>query len=129
MRKEMMKNPADLCQPLTDVFIRLNNELRLIDSDGCGSTACVAIVRKEGHANVLYVANIGDTRAVLSKSGTAERLSVDDKCDNPDENARVKGSGGIILENRLGGVLAVTRAFGDHALTALGVDPLFALVA
>ena len=79
----MAKNPADLTQPLIDVFLKINNELRLIDSDGCGSTACVAVVRKEGSANVLYVANVGDTRAVLSKSGTAERLSIDDKCDNP----------------------------------------------
>ena len=69
IRKELMKNPADLKQPITDVFNRINNELRLIDSDGCGSTACVAIVRKEGAANVLYVANVGDSRAVLSKSG------------------------------------------------------------
>lgn len=59
--------------------------MRLIDADGCGSTACVVIVRREGVHNVLYVANIGDTRAVLSKSGQAERMSVDDKCDNLDE--------------------------------------------
>ncbi len=65
--------------------IQINDELRLIDADGCGSTACVAIVRREGVHNVLYVANIGDTRAVLSKSGQAERMSVDDKCDNLDE--------------------------------------------
>lgn len=121
IKKELQKNPADLTQPLLDVFAKINNELRLIDSDGCGSTACVSLVRKEGAANVLYVANIGDTRAVLSKSGAAERMSIDDKCDNPEENARVKGGGGIILENRLGGVLAVTRAFGDHALTRVGL--------
>ena len=65
--------------------IQINDELRLIDADGCGSTACVAIVRREGVHNVLYIANIGDTRAVLSKSGQAERMSVDDKCDNLDE--------------------------------------------
>ena len=66
-------------------MFQIDKELRLIDADGCGSTACVAIVRKEGVHSVLYVANIGDTRAVLSKSGTAERLSIDDKCDNIDE--------------------------------------------
>ena len=60
---------------------------------------------------MLYVANVGDTRAVLSKSGTAERLSIDDKCDNPGENARVKGGGGIILDNRLGGVLNCSLPF------------------
>jgi len=64
---------------------QIDNELRLLDSDGCGSTACVAVVRREGVHNVLYVANIGDTRAVLAKNGNAERMSIDHKCDNIDE--------------------------------------------
>ncbi len=95
--------------------------MRLIDSDGCGSTACVAVVRREGLHNILYVANVGDTRAVLSKSGQAERMSIDDKCDNHDEQARIKQSNGLIVMNRVGGVLAVTRAFGDHSLKDSGL--------
>lgn len=90
IRKELQKQPADLCKTLTDVFAKIDRELQLIDSAGCGSTACVAITRKEGSHNVLYVANLGDTRAVLSKGGVAERLSVDDRCDNPDEIQRIK---------------------------------------
>lgn len=70
---------------------------------------------------MLYVANIGDTRAILSKSGTAERLTIDDKCDNQDEVARIKSANGLILQQRVGGVLAVTRAFGDHSLKASGL--------
>jgi serine/threonine protein phosphatase PrpC len=70
---------------LNTVFAKIDNELRLLDSDGCGSTACVAVTRKEGAHQILYVANIGDTRCVLSKGGQAERLSIDDRCDNPDE--------------------------------------------
>lgn len=100
---------------------QIDDELRLIDADGCGSTACVCVVRREGAHNVLYVANIGDTRAILSKSGTAERLSIDDKCDNPDEVARIKSVNGLILQQRVGGVLAVTRAFGDHGLKQSGL--------
>jgi serine/threonine protein phosphatase PrpC len=65
--------------------LQIDKELRLIDADGCGSTACVVVVRKEGVHHVIYVANIGDTRAILSKSGTAERMSIDHKCDNIDE--------------------------------------------
>lgn len=103
------------------MFEKIDNELRLIDSDGCGSTACVVLVRKEGANKVAYCANIGDTRAVLSKSGKADRFSIDDKADNPDEVARVKGGGGIILGERVGGVLAVTRAFGDHSLKKAGL--------
>jgi serine/threonine protein phosphatase PrpC len=85
VRKEMQKGPSDVCSVLTTVFSKIDNELRLVDSDGCGSTACVVIVRKEGSHCILYVANIGDSRCVLSKGGIAERLSVDHRCDNPDE--------------------------------------------
>lgn len=55
----------------------------MLDSDQCGATACVGIVRREGNHNVVYVANAGDTRAVLSKNGTAERLSKDHKASDP----------------------------------------------
>jgi len=79
------------------------------------------MVRREGLHNVLYIANVGDTRAVLSKSGQAERMSVDDKCDNIDEQIRIKQSNGLIVMNRVGGVLAVTRAFGDHSLKDSGL--------
>jgi serine/threonine protein phosphatase PrpC len=52
----------------------------MLDSDGCGSTACVCVVRKEGNHNILYVANVGDTRAVMAKGTQAVRMSTDDNC-------------------------------------------------
>ena len=100
---------------------QIDKELRLIDSDGCGSTATVAVVRKEGGQNFLYVANIGDSRAVLSRNGKAERITVEDRCYNIDEQMRIKSQNGLIVMNRVGGVLAVTRAFGDHALRDSGL--------
>lgn len=70
---------------------------------------------------MLYVANVGDTRAVLSNNGVAERLSVDHKSTNEQEVARIKNGGGLIFGNRVGGQLAITRAFGDHFLKNDGV--------
>ena len=69
----------------------------------------------------MYVANAGDTRAVLSKNGTAERLSKDHKASDPAEIDRVKSAGGKIVDNRVGGGLAITRALGDHAYKSFGV--------
>jgi serine/threonine protein phosphatase PrpC len=51
----------------------------MIDADHCGSTAVVAIIRREA----LYVGNVGDSRAVISKNGVAERLSIDHKASDP----------------------------------------------
>jgi protein phosphatase PTC1 len=70
---------------------------------------------------LIYVANVGDTRAVLSKNGRAERLSYDHKGSDRAEVDRVRSGGGIVIENRVGGSLAVTRAFGDLSLKRDGV--------
>lgn len=51
--------------------------MRLIDADNTGSTACVVVVRLEMGNKVVYIANLGDTRAVMSKNGVAERMSYD----------------------------------------------------
>lgn len=75
---------------------------------------------ESGH-RVLYIANVGDSRAVISRNGVAERMSVDHKGDDPTEMERVKMDGGIVLEGRVGGSLAVSRAFGDYALKNEGV--------
>lgn len=53
--------------------------MRLIDAENTGSTACASVIRVENGHKILYVANVGDTRAVLSKNGLAERLSQDHK--------------------------------------------------
>jgi serine/threonine protein phosphatase PrpC len=124
IRKEMQKGPSDVCTVLSSAFAKIDNELRLLDSEGCGSTACVILVRREGAHSVLYLANIGDTRCVLSKGGSAERLSVDHRCDNQDEIQRIKSAGGMMSDSRVGGVLAVTRAFGDHSLKKAGVSAI-----
>lgn len=93
-----------------------------MDADHTGSTACVAIVRREINHNVLYVANVGDTRATLSKNGQAQRLSIDHKATDPAEIARVKSEGGSIMDNRVAGGLAITRAMGDHSYKTFGVS-------
>jgi len=94
----------------------------LIDSDQTGSTACVALVRVETGRRILYVANLGDTRAVLvSGASTVERLSYDHRATDKAEIERVRRDGGIVIEDRVAGALAVTRAFGDHALKRDGV--------
>jgi protein phosphatase PTC1 len=62
---------------------------------------------------VLYTANVGDARIVLCRSGRALRLSYDHKGSDESEGRRVANAGGLILNNRVNGVLAVTRALGD----------------
>ena len=62
-----------------------------------GSTACVALVFPElvedGSTRVrLYVANAGDSRAVLCRAGAAVELSEDHKPEDPLEKARIQAA-------------------------------------
>lgn len=63
----------------------------------------------------LYCANTGDTRAVLCRGGEAIALSQDHKPTNEAEERRANNAGVKVLGGRVGGVLSLSRAFGDFA--------------
>jgi len=78
--------------------------------------------RLKGNATrqrVLYTANVGDARIILCRAGKALRLSYDHKGSDENEGKRIANAGGLILNNRVNGVLAVTRALGDTYLKEL----------
>ncbi|RYQ93279.1 hypothetical protein Ahy_B09g099545 isoform A [Arachis hypogaea] len=80
-----------------------------------GSTASTAMLLGDR----ILVANVGDSRVVASRAGTAVPLSIDHKPDRSDERQRIEEAGGFIIWAgtwRVGGVLAVSRAFGDKLL-------------
>uniref|UniRef100_J3MEN0 protein-serine/threonine phosphatase n=2 Tax=Oryza brachyantha TaxID=4533 RepID=J3MEN0_ORYBR len=80
-----------------------------------GSTAVTAILV----GNHLYVANVGDSRAVALKAGKAVPLSEDHKPNRKDEQKRIEDAGGIVVLDdtwRVNGLLAMSRAFGNRAL-------------
>ncbi|XP_042504788.1 probable protein phosphatase 2C 52 [Macadamia integrifolia] len=80
-----------------------------------GSTASTAVLV----GNHLYVANVGDSRAVISKAGEAIPLSEDHKPNRSDERKRIESAGGVVMWAgtwRVGGVLAMSRAFGNRLL-------------
>ncbi|KAF8716152.1 hypothetical protein HU200_026428 [Digitaria exilis] len=80
-----------------------------------GSTAVVAVV---GQLRI-FVANCGDSRAVLCRGGVAVPLSTDHKPDRPDELQRVEAAGGRVINwngYRVLGVLATSRSIGDYYL-------------
>ncbi|KAK2748137.1 Protein phosphatase 2C 1 [Myotisia sp. PD_48] len=68
---------------------------------------------------VLYTANVGDARIILCRNGKALRLSYDHKGSDENEGVRITNAGGLILNNRVNGVLAVTRALGDAYMKEL----------
>lgn len=86
-----------------------SNEGLALDSIGC--TANVVIVDED--KKKLYVANAGDSRAVMGKAGKAVPLSFDHKPENQVEIDRIEKAGSTITEGRVDGNLNLTRAIGD----------------
>lgn len=91
----------------------LESEMNTLRDDGSTASAAVFV------GNRLYVANVGDSRAVISKAGQAIPLSDDHKPNRSDERKRIEDAGGVVMWAgtwRVGGVLAMSRAFGNRLL-------------
>jgi len=90
-----------------------------------GSRSSIAIppsVAPFPHATrrVLYTANAGDARAVLSRGGKAVRLTYDHKGSDAQEARRIKEAGGFVMNNRVNGtrrVIVCASLFLDRVLT------------
>eukprot|EP00956_Cyclotella_meneghiniana_P024927 scaffold50956_cov73-Cyclotella_meneghiniana.AAC.5 len=98
-----------------------------------GSTACAVVIHENtttGKRSIIS-ANLGDSRAILSRNGTAIDLTEDHKPNNKLEKERIEALGGSVdwcgeLDNhgepvvdtgvyRINGNLALSRAIGDRS--------------
>ncbi|KAK8793516.1 hypothetical protein WA158_004875 [Blastocystis sp. Blastoise] len=96
-------------------FYIADMQVKQLEKPTEGSTAVVSILKKTDHGLELDIANCGDARAVLCSDGKAIRLSYDHKATDDMEQRRIEDAGGFILRNRVCGILAVSRSFGDYA--------------
>lgn len=108
---------------LHEAIVRTDKDCCSASSSGAGSTAVVALLSDE----MLWVAHCGDSRAVLCRSGgrAVEQLTEDHKPSRRDERDRVLEAGGVVFMHqgclRVMGVLAVTRAIGNHDMRRCGI--------
>lgn len=141
-------SPASLCDVkdvFHNVFVKADELIEEEGSGSAGSTAAVAILRWESndqllalgklesqkpskkfdfvpgpqHKRMLYTANVGDLRIVIYRAGKAYRLTYDHKASDLSEIDRVRNNGGLIVKNRVNGVLAITRSLGDSYIKNL----------
>jgi serine/threonine protein phosphatase PrpC len=109
-----------VCAELVDL-----NEKFVEDTDECvansGSTLCVVVIA----TMTITCFNAGDSRAILVYDDSVELLSVPHSAYAPSEAEleRVSAAGGFIFDDRLCGLLAMTRAFGDAGTPGLTAEP------
>jgi len=114
--EQIMKNLLQTCYTNVDEAMK-----ETVPSAG----ACVvtAAIKRVGEKRILYVANAGDSRAILSRNGVASRLTVDHKpstCLEDVERLATLNPPGFISDDRVNGMLGITRAMGDHNMKRVG---------
>lgn len=108
---DALESGAQVQKALRQTFQTLHREVEMYDFKD-GSAAIVALIQGAS----LYVANSGDSRAVICRSGVAVDLSFDHKPDNEAENKRIRDLGGFVsINKRVSGELALSRSIGDCA--------------
>ncbi len=84
-----------------------------------GATAAIVLIDTV-HGEVLS-ANLGDARSLLNRGAQAVELTKIHQPQMMEERARIEAAGGSVVSNRINGVLAVARAFGDRMFKSTSI--------
>ncbi|XP_065220968.1 protein phosphatase 1B-like [Planococcus citri] len=106
---------SDFTKGIRSGFLHLDDSMRTLPElasgeDKSGSTAVCALVSPQQ----IFVANCGDSRAVICNSGVPTFSTQDHKPVLPGEKERIQRAGGSVMIQRINGSLAVSRALGDY---------------
>nr|CAI5845503.1 unnamed protein product [Callosobruchus analis] len=104
----------DVMKAIHKGFLELDSQMRALPEmtsgeDKSGTTAVCAFVSPK----TIYIANCGDSRAVLCSRGQPVFSTQDHKPGLPSERDRILKAGGSVMIQRVNGSLAVSRALGD----------------
>jgi serine/threonine protein phosphatase PrpC len=107
---ELLDSEEDPISLFKATFHLTNTELEKHTTQG-GTTAVVAYFK----GNDMYIANVGDSRAVLCRNRQAQRITTDHKPDLQLERERIERNGGWVKNGGITGTLTVSRALGDFS--------------
>ena len=115
-KKCLHENPFEYESALKSSFHLMDKEIEKIKANEVGNTGTIVFINNK----VLYCANVGDSSCCLIGK-TAEFISMDHKCSNKIEKKRIEKEGGKIVDDRIEGILAISRGFGDFDLKNKGL--------
>jgi len=110
--EETYKN-EDYEVALKKAFLGTDEDLLADPAHARDTSGCTAVAALLTHDDKIYLANAGDSRAVLGVKGEVKPLSFDHKPTNGVEKRRIMTAGGRVEDGRVNGNLALSRALGD----------------
>lgn len=109
------ERPVDIKDCFEKAFSKLDESVKNNAYDR-GACATTCMIREYKDRTMLHFANIGDTRAILSREGKSFRLTYNHTHRDEEEAARLAACRAYIKSNpRVRRLVTQTRAFGDHA--------------
>ena len=116
-RKCLLESPFDYEGAIKKSFSLMDKEIEQLKAPKVGNTATVVFINNR----LLYCANVGDSScALLGK--TNEFITIEHKCTDKNEMKRIEREGGSVIDDRLGGILMVSRGMGDFDLKTKGLS-------
>jgi serine/threonine protein phosphatase PrpC len=109
-----LKRPGASSSSKSAAQDQVDMHTRMVTSEEMGSTATLVIITPLQ----FYFCNCGDSRAILVSDGMITFRTKDHTPEVASERKRVEESGGRVQDNRVDGLLAVTRALGDFHFKA-----------
>ncbi|XP_046850839.1 integrin-linked kinase-associated serine/threonine phosphatase 2C-like [Xenia sp. Carnegie-2017] len=118
--KEIKRCLIDAYRKTDEEFLQEASKQNPVLKDG--STAVSILVIND----ILYVANLGDSKALLCRSSEEGKHSVlsltkDHSPTQYEERLRIQKAGGNVRDGRVLGILEVSRSFGDGRFKGCGV--------
>ncbi len=102
IKEEFLKTGQDIQD-----LIEKSNQKKYFD----GSTALMALIKND----MLFVANVGDGRAILCTKDGFIQVSMDHRASNPKEQTRITSLGGYVVAGRIG-LFNISRCFGNYEI-------------
>jgi len=119
--RDMKRSIIEGFKSLDEDFLKIASKKQPAWKDGT-TTCCLLILD-----DALYIANLGDSQAILcryqkaSKKHVSVKLCSEHNPSNYDERKRIEKAGGFVRDGRVLGVLEVSRSIGDGQYKHCGV--------
>ncbi len=116
--KDQVPVPGKMRSKIRDLILEadqlLEQKIRLPRDRDSGCTLAMALFHPV-HRYLVFV-TVGDSRCVFRNKYASLVTTRDHKPESKDEKKRIEAAGGTVVQKRVDGILAMSRAMGDFAL-------------